>query len=239
MLTLDVFRVIFVLVACVPFKNKFSQALETIMLNFDAIKKSQTRTTPFTYISASNVLTRDQAKAIRDDYPSIKQPGFLTLSKLNVEGHFKSLVDDLMSPQLADILSEKLNLDLTDKPRMITVRRISKKGDGRIHNDGKAKICTMLIYLNDEWDNDEGGAIRALNGETDMDDYTEEVAPIAGNIFAFARSDKSWYGHPPFAGERYVVQTTFLINQAELDRKEKRGGLQFYLKKLNIFNWKR
>lgn len=71
-----------------------------------------------------------------------------------------------MSPQLADILSEKLNLDLTDKPRMITVRRISKKGDGRIHNDGKAKISTMLIYLNDDWDNADGGAIRALNGDT-------------------------------------------------------------------------
>jgi len=171
--------------------------------------------------------------------PPVKQPGFLTLSKLNVEGHFKSLVDDLMSPQLADILSEKLNLDLKDKPRMITVRRISKIGDGRIYNDGKAKICTMLIYLNDDWDNDEEGAIRALNGETDMDDYAEEVAPIAGNIFAFARSDKSWHGHPPFAGKRYVVQTTFLINQTELDRKEKRGGLQYYLKKLNIFNWNR
>ena len=218
-------------------KIKFLLANETVMLNFDAIKKSQTRTTPFTYISASDVITRDQAKAIRDDYPTIKQPGFLTLSKLDVAGHFKSLIDDLMSPQLADILSEKLNLDLTDKPRMITVRRISKKGDGRIHNDGKAKICTMLIYLNDDWDNADGGAIRALNGDTDMDDYSEEVAPIAGNIFAFARSDESWHGHPPFAGERYVVQTTFLINQAELDRKEKRGGLQYYLKKLNIFSW--
>jgi hypothetical protein len=97
------------------------------------------------------------------------QPGFLTLSKHDVAGHFKSLIDDLMSPQLADVLSEKLNLDLTDKPRMITFRRISKKGDGRIHNDGKAKICTMLICLNDDWDNADGVAIRALNSDTDMD----------------------------------------------------------------------
>lgn len=94
----------------------------------------------------------------------------------------------------------------------------------------------MLIYLNDKWENDDGGAIRALNGETDMEDYSEEVAQIAGNIFAFARSDQSWHGHPPFAREHYVVETTFLINQAELDRKVKRGGLQNYLKKLNIFN---
>ena len=94
----------------------------------------------------------------------------------------------------------------------------------------------MLIYQNDELENNGGGAIRALNGETDMEDYLEEVAPIAGNIFAFARSDQSWHGHPPFAREHYVMQSTFLINQAELDRKEKRGGLQNYLMKLNIFN---
>ena len=65
-----------------------------------------------------------QAKAVRDDYPTIKQLVFLRMSKLKVEGHFKSLTDDLMSPQLADVLSEKLNLDLTNKPCMITVRRI-------------------------------------------------------------------------------------------------------------------
>ena len=72
---------------------------------------------------------REQAKAVRDDYPTIKNPVFLTLSKLKVEGHFKSLIDDLMSPQLADILSEKLNLGLTNKPCMITVRRISGRNN--------------------------------------------------------------------------------------------------------------
>lgn len=208
------------------------------MLNFEALASAETRTTPFTYIVASGALSYEQAAAVRSDYPAITKTGYLPLSKLDSRGRFQELITDLQSRQLAEILSAKLGLDLVDKPRMITVRKLSKHGDGRIHNDSASKICTMLVYLNAEWDNEEGGAIRALNGSTDMDDYAEEVAPIAGNVFAFARSETSWHGHPSFAGERYVVQTTFLTSQDELDRKENRGGLQLLLKKLNPFEGK-
>lgn len=206
------------------------------MMNFDALKASGTRTHPFRYMVGEGVLTREQAAEIRRDYPDIQQTGYLPLSKLNSEGAFQRLIEDLQTPQLAEILSGKLDLDLQDKPRMITVRRLSKHGDGRIHNDSKSKICTMLIYLNDEWDDAQGGAIRALNGDTDMDDYAEEVSPLAGNVFAFKRSETSWHGHPSFKGERYVVQVTFLISQEELDRKEKRGGLQTKIKRLLRIN---
>ncbi|MFS8181328.1 2OG-Fe(II) oxygenase [Pseudovibrio denitrificans] len=206
------------------------------MINFDALRASNTRTRPFQYMVGENVLTKEQAADIRRDYPEIKQTGYLPLSKLESTGAFQSLIEDLQKPELAEILSDKLDLDLIDKPRMITVRRLSKHGDGRIHNDSKSKICTMLIYLNDDWDNAEGGAIRALNGDKDMDDYAEEVSPLAGNVFAFKRSETSWHGHPSFKGERYVVQTTFLISEEELARKEKRGGFQTKLKRLLRIN---
>ncbi len=205
------------------------------MINFDAIRAAEVRQSPFTFLMGENVVSPEQGAKIRRDYPDIKKTGYLPLSKLDVTGAFAELIDDLQSPQLADILSDKLGLELRDKPRMITVRKLSKKQDGRIHNDSLSKICTFLIYLNEDWDADNGGAIRALNGETDMDDFAAEVMPTAGNVFGFARSDTSWHGHPPFSGERYVVQTTFLINQAALDRKENRGGLQMRLKKLNPF----
>ncbi|MEM0929222.1 MAG: 2OG-Fe(II) oxygenase [Pseudomonadota bacterium] len=202
------------------------------MLNFDALRQARTRTEPFTYIVAEGTLTNDEAEGVREDYPEITKTGYLPLSKLESKGSFKELIDDLQSEELAEILSEKLSLDLMDKPRMITVRKLSKVGDGRIHNDSLSKICTMLVYLNEDWDPAEGGAIRALNGEESMDDFAEEVTPIAGNVFAFARSETSWHGHPPFAGTRYVIQTTFLTSQAELDRKENRGGIQLFLKKI-------
>ncbi|HPE32762.1 MAG TPA: 2OG-Fe(II) oxygenase [Parvularculaceae bacterium] len=205
------------------------------MINFNALEAAKVYDAPFRFITAEGALTKAQAGEVRRDYPTIDRSGYLPLTKLDVKGAFASLIDDLQSKRLAEILSDKLSLDLVDKPRMITVRKLSKIGDGRVHNDSVSKITTMLIYLNDDWDPAEGGAIRALNGPDDMDDFSLEFPPLAGNVFAFARSDTSWHGHPPFAGERYVVQTTFLVSQDALDRKENRGALQMLLKKLNPF----
>lgn len=202
------------------------------MIDFGALAGARTYEAPFRFMTATGVVTRAQAADIRRDYPAIDRTGYLPLSKLERKGAFADLIADLESPRLAEILSAKLGLDLEGKPRMITVRRLSKAGDGRIHNDSESKICTMLIYLNDEWKAEEGGAIRALNGPDSMDDYALEVPPVAGEVFAFKRSEASWHGHPPFAGERYVVQTTFLQSKADLDRKEHRGRVQLFLKKL-------
>ena len=207
------------------------------MIDFDKLELAQVRSRPFTYMTAEKVITSHDAASVRRDYPAIKQSGYLPLSQISGGQAFNDLIEDLNSPKLAEVLSDKLGLELRDKPRMITVRRLSKLKDGRVHNDSLSKICTCLIYLNESWDDAEGGAIRALNGDTDMDDYADEVSPIAGNIFAFARSETSWHGHPPFKGERYVIQTTFLIDEEALARKEKRGGLQMRLK--NFFEGRR
>ncbi|MBI1391278.1 MAG: 2OG-Fe(II) oxygenase [Alphaproteobacteria bacterium] len=205
------------------------------MLNFDLLANARTYKTPFTFMEAAGVVTQDDAANVRRDYPKIERSGYLPLTRLASRGAFAELIFDLQSQRLATILSDRLDLDLLGKPRMITVRRLSKLGDGRIHNDSASKICTMLIYLNADWPADAGGAIRALNGPDDMDDFAHEVAPVAGNVFAFARSESSWHGHPPFEGERYVVQTTFLTSSEDLARKENRGGLQIILKRINPF----
>ena len=205
------------------------------MLNFDQLRAASIFDVPFRFIAAHDVITAKAAADIRQDYPSISKSGYLPLSKLECRGAFAALIEDLQSAQLARTLGDLLEIDLSDKPRMITVRKLSKYGDGRIHNDSEAKICTMLIYLNESWDAAAGGAIRALNGYEDMNDFAFETPPLAGHVFAFKRSANSWHGHPPFSGERYVVQTTFLISQEELNRKENRGGVQLFLKRINPF----
>lgn len=205
------------------------------LLDFDALRRARLRSEPYKYFVAEDALSQAEAAEVRRDYPAIDKPGYLPLSKLEAHGEFKRLMDDLNSTELAQVLTDKFGLDLTHKPRMITVRRVSQLSDGPIHNDSKSKILTMLTYLNAEWDGTGAGCIRVLNGPSDFDDFTEEVPPLAGYVFAFLRADNSWHGHLPFAGERYVVQTTFLTSQEELDRKENRGGWQYFLKKLNPF----
>jgi SM-20-related protein len=205
------------------------------MLNFEALRNAIPQTDPYNFFHIDGTLTSAQADAVRRDYPAINKPGYLPLSKLESHGAFEELMDDLNSAELADILEEKLGLDLRGKPRMITVRKLSQLSDGPIHCDSESKILTMLIYLNKHWDGTGAGCIRVLRSQNSFDDFVMEVPPLEGHVFAFRREDHSWHGHLPFEGERYVVQVTFLTSQAELDRKENRGGLQMILKKLNPF----
>jgi hypothetical protein len=205
------------------------------ILDFDALRRAHVRREPYDMFLASRVVTEADAAAVRADYPAIRTPGYHPLSKLESRGAFARLIADLQSAELARTLTDLLGLDLTDKPRMITVRKISQASDGTIHTDSESKIMTMLVYLNETWDGSGAGCIRALNGPGDFEDYALEAPPLAGSAFGFLRSDRSWHGHLPFTGERYVVQTTFLTSEEELKRKEKRGGLQLMLKGLNPF----
>lgn len=202
-------------------------------LQLDRLAQAKASHDPFTFIFSHNLLPAESAADLKRDFPAIDKPGFFPLSTLDQKGAFGSLIKELEGPELAEILSEKLQIDLRDKPRMITVRKWSAAKDGRIHNDGEAKIVTALLYLNDEWqDNEDGGRFRVLKSDRSFDDSVAEIAPDFGNFAAFRRSDNSWHGHKPFAGERRVVQITWLRSWEDLQRKEKRGRLSLFLKKL-------
>ena len=69
-----------------------------------------------------------------------------------------------------------------------------------------------------------------LYDDKNFEPYAAEVPPTMGTVFAFLRSDNSWHGHRPFAGERRVVQIAWVANQAELDRKKKRNTFAQKLK---------
>jgi len=188
---------------------------------------------PYPHVMASGMLESDSAGALARDFPYIKKPGFFPVGLLKRKGAFDALLKELEGPEIAALLSDKLGIDLRDKPRMITVRKWSAIQDGRIHNDGEAKICTSLIYLNPEWkDGEDGGRFRVLKSEKSFDDTAAESAPIYGNFVAFKRTDNSWHGHKPFAGERRVIQVTWLRSQEDYDRKFKRGKLSMFLKRL-------
>lgn len=214
------------------FANIASYSLSKPVLNMDAIRSARPEREPYPFVLASGTLAPGIAPALNRDFPDIKKNGYLPLSLLKREGMFDALLRDLEGPEIADILSDKLGLELRDKPRMITVRKWSAGNDGRIHNDGEAKICTSLIYLNETWPEGDAGRLRVLRSESSFDDTAAEVPPVFGSFFAFKRTDNSWHGHKPFTGERRVIQTTWLRSWDDFERKEKRGRFAFLLKRL-------
>lgn len=204
----------------------------TPLLNLKAISNAQVSLEPYPHLVAHGVVGDNIMSMLGRDFPNIKKPGFFPLELINPQGVFDKLVKEIEGSTLASVLTDKLNIELRDKPCMITVRKWSATKDGRIHNDGEAKIVTALLYLNEKWPaHEDGGRFRVLRSETDFEDAQTEVPPAYGTFVAFVRTENSWHGHKPFAGERRVIQATWLRSQADLERKHKRGRLSFFLKK--------
>lgn len=206
------------------------------IIDFDKLAQAEGRHAPYSHVLAPAIVAESARTDLRTDFPGIARAGFFPLSEMDVKGAFEQLIEDMSSDRFAGILGDKLGIDLKDKPRLITVRKWSAAKDGRIHNDGEAKIATALVYLNEDWGSSGEGCFRVLNGPASMDDYACEAPPIFGTLIAFKRAENSWHGHPPFAGERRVVQMAYVRSQADVERKARRGRLSLFLKKLNVFH---
>jgi hypothetical protein len=204
------------------------------VLNLDALTAGKISDDPYRFVASSNFLAAEAVEPVSAAFPLLKNAGYLTLDEVPAEGAFATLVEELQGEALARVASEVLGLNLVGKPTLVTVMRWCPKRAGRIHTDGKSKIATLLVYLNPSWNGGSAGAVRALRSETDVNDYAEEVEPIMGNVFAFARSDNSWHGHLPFEGERRVVQVTWLDSEDAVARKERNNRVAQALKSLGF-----
>jgi SM-20-related protein len=202
----------------------------TQVINIDVIRNADIHTSPYRYVVGDHFLNEGKIGKLREEFPPIDKPGYLTVDEVMIKGTFKQLIDELESDEMADALSAKLDLNLTPLPRLTTIRRLSQLKDGRIHTDSESKLATFLVYMNDSWNASADGRLRVLKGPEDFENMTAEISPVMGSCFGFRRADNSWHGHKPFAGERRVVQITWLKDATELERKKKRNGMAQFFK---------
>jgi hypothetical protein len=202
------------------------------MLNLAVLAATPPTPAPFTHIEAEGVLPEADREALARDFPDPSKTGFFPVEDLHCGPSFTQLLGDLRAPEFSRIVGDKLGCDLVERPKMIVVRKWSAAKDGRPHTDGTDKVATALVYLNDGWNPAEGGALRYLEGP-DLDGPGSAPIPARYGAFtAFARSDSSWHGHKPFAGERRVVQLFWLVDEAAAARKDKRHKRTHILKAL-------
>ena len=206
------------------------------VLNLEAIAAAQAADIPYRHFVGAEVLKPEAIGPLVADFPDIKQPGFYPVSDLTVRGAFADLIADVNEPDFSRVMSEKLGLELEAKPKLITIRKWSAASDGRIHTDSLSKIATTLIYLNEQWADNGGGRLRVLRGPKSFEDYSAEISPVAGTMFGFRRAENSWHGHLPFAGERKVVQITWLIDDSKVAHKTRTAKWTRWLKRLNPFS---
>jgi SM-20-related protein len=200
-------------------------------LDLERFEQTPLNPEPFEYLVVPEFVKLQVREAISDDYPRINKAGSFPLSEVTSGPKFKELTDDLNGPEFRAAVGRKFSIDLTDRPTMITVRGRCSKKDGKIHTDSKTKIITVLLYLNSKWES-AGGRLRLLRSENNLDDIVLELPPVAGTLLAFKRSDNSWHGHKPFAGERRVIQLNWVTDEEIVRREQRRHRFSAAMKKI-------
>jgi len=187
---------------------------------------------PFPFLIAKNFLPDTLRGQIAADFPAYTRPGFFPMDDKECGPTVRAIVRNLENPAFADRLGELLGVpNLGSLPSIVTIRKWSKATDGRIHNDGKVKVVTALLYLNETWPDTSDGCFRVLTDEQSFDHLAApEVKPLYGYFAAFRRTENSWHGHLPFTGERRVIQIAWLTSLEKKLRKEKRGRFTRLLK---------
>jgi SM-20-related protein len=200
------------------------------LVNVEAVRNAPRSQEPFDYFLGSGLLKDEAIPELKRDFPQIDKPGYLTVNEVQLKGKFKTLIDELESPEFTEEISKKWGQDMHPYPRLTTIMKRSQPKYGAIHTDGPSKVMTMLVYMNDDWGTDDGGRLRVLYDGEHFEPYAVEVPPVMGTVFGFLRSDKSWHGHRPFSGERKVVQIAWVRNAEELERKKSRNKVAQFFK---------
>jgi len=144
---------------------------------------------------------------------------------------YEALLDALQGEEFRQVIAEKFSIDLEGLPILTTVRGVMRQKDGRIHTDSKTKVITVLLYLNDSWDQ-EGGHLRVLRDGENIENYVEEIPPAAGTLMVFKVTDNCWHGHKPVVGKRLSIQMNYLVGGAAKGKHQFFHRLSAKLKKL-------
>ena len=202
------------------------------MLNLSLLRETELHTSPYDFLVLPNFIEGSALRLVQADFPNIDKPGCVPLTDLHYGSAFEKLRDTLNDLPFELAISEKFNVDLSDRPTMFTVRSICRAKDGKIHTDSVSKIITILIYLNDEEWQQSGGRLRILRSNENIENYAVEVPPIGGTMVAFKRSDHSWHGHKPYEGPRRVIQMNWVTNLGVVRREQLRHRMSWWVKNL-------
>lgn len=201
-------------------------------LAIDKLKTTKIETEPYLYTIVSGFLAPHTVSRINATYPKIEKGGSYPIESLDASMAIKEVIDELDGPEFEAVIADRFGVDLNGKPKMYSLRGYTRAKDGQIHTDSKDKIITVLLYLNENWQQP-GGRLRILKNGHDADDFVTEVPPDNGTLLVFKRSDNSWHGHHPFEGQRRSLQMNWMTSEGSKGWHKVRHTLSAAMKKLS------
>jgi hypothetical protein len=170
-------------------------------------------------------------ESINADFPPVTHPGSFPLPTLNCGPAFRTFMAAIQGPEFTRAVSEKLGMDLSGRPTMVTVRGQSAARDGQIHTDSRSKLVTVLIYMNGTWESPTG-RLRLLRSPDNLNDVIAEVPPDEGTLLVFKNAPNAWHGFEAFDGPRRVIQLNWVTNSRVVWWEQTRHKVSAFFKKL-------
>ena len=198
--------------------------------DYKAIEKASVNRHPFPFFGVDNALNMSFHREILANFPNIASGGSYSLSDITISDTLNKLISEIESDRFRALMAKKLNIDLTDKPILVTARGNSRLRDGKSHTDSKTKLITVLLYFNDGWEH-KAGRLRILNSDNVNDCDTEFSAAI-GQMIAFEVTDNCWHGYHPFEGQRQSLQINYLTDAKYSRQHILRHRVSAFFKKL-------
>jgi len=121
------------------------------MLDLERFRTTPLSREPFEFLVVPEFVRVEARAAIDKDYPEVGRAGSFPLREVTYGPGFARLIEEMRSEDFRKAFEEKFNIDLTNRPDMITVRGRCSDKDGKIHTDSETKIITILIYMNSAW----------------------------------------------------------------------------------------
>ena len=201
------------------------------VLDADALRKATLVPEPFPYLIVDNIIRPEVLSDVVRNFPAIRKRGSFPPHAVACSGLFATLMQEMQSDELRDLIGKRLGMDLTNRPPMITVRGRTSEKDGEIHTDSTSKLVTVLLYLNPGWASPVG-RLRLLYNNRDLAHYAAEISPEAGRCLIFKVTPDCWHGHEPFVGERRTIQLNYVSSDKVRNRELNRHRLSAFLKQL-------
>jgi SM-20-related protein len=201
------------------------------VLNPEALRKAPLVAEPYPHLIVDNLIRPEVLAEVVASFPHVPKRGSFPPEAVSYSGRFATLMQEMHSNQLRDLVGRRLGMDLDGRPPMLTIRGRTGAKDGRIHTDSKSKLVTVLLYLNPGWSAPEG-RLRLLYNDHDLSRYAAEISPDAGRCLIFKVTPNCWHGHEPFEGERRTIQLNYVTSEEVRERDLKRHRFSAFVKGL-------
>src|SRR5207247_6920239 len=168
------------------------------MLDLERFRTTPLTREPFEFLIVPEFVKTEARSASERDYPEVARAGSFPLREVTYGPEFAKLIEEMRSEEFRKAFEAKFDVDLTNRPDMITVRGRCSEKDGKIHTDSETKIITILVYMNSAWESS-GGQLRLLRSGTNLEDVILEVPQTEGTCLPFGRTNNRWNGHRRFS----------------------------------------